>query len=75
MRGRSRRKKRTGKMVSLQKRFLAFVLTLAMIFTSVGTDLNVSYAAICHDLHQCGNRSACQLCSIRKQSGLYHWRC
>ena len=28
-----------------QKRFLAFVLTLAMIFTSVGTDLNVSYAA------------------------------
>ena len=24
-----------------QKRFLAFVLTLAMIFTSVGTDLNV----------------------------------
>lgn len=30
---------------SAQKRFLAFVLTLAMIFTSVGTDLNVSYAA------------------------------
>ena len=26
MRGRSRRKKRTGKMVSLQKRFLAFML-------------------------------------------------
>lgn len=30
---------------SAQKRFLAFVLTLALIFTSVGTDLNVSYAA------------------------------
>ncbi len=30
---------------SAQKRFLAFVLTLAMLFTSVGTDLNVSYAA------------------------------
>lgn len=30
---------------SAQKRFMAFVLTLAMIFTSVGTDLNVSYAA------------------------------
>lgn len=30
---------------SAQKRFLAFVLTFAMLFTSVGTDLNVSYAA------------------------------
>ena len=38
MRGRSRRKKRTGKMVSLQKRFLAFMLAFAMIFTNVGTD-------------------------------------
>ena len=40
MRGRSRRKKRTGKMVSLQKRFLAFMLAFAMIFTNVGTDLH-----------------------------------
>ena len=45
MRGRSRRKKRTGKMVSLQKRFLAFMLAFAMIFTNVGTDLHVSFAA------------------------------
>ena len=45
MRGRSRRKKRTGKMVSLQKRFLAFMLAFSMIFTNVGTDLHVSFAA------------------------------
>ena len=45
MRGRSRRKKRTGKMVTLQKRFLAFMLAFAMIFTNVGTDLHVSFAA------------------------------
>ena len=45
MRGRSRRKKQTGKMVSLQKRFLAFMLAFAMIFTNVGTDLHVSFAA------------------------------
>lgn len=45
MRGRSRRRKRTGKMVSLQKRFLAFMLAFAMIFTNVGTDLHVSFAA------------------------------
>lgn len=34
-----------GKMVSLQKRFLAFMLAFAMIFTNVGTDLHVSFAA------------------------------
>ena len=45
MRGRSRRKKLTGKVYSLQKRFLAFMLAFAMIFTSVGTDLQVSFAA------------------------------
>ncbi len=32
-------------MVSLQKRFLAFMLAFAMIFTNVGTDLHVSFAA------------------------------
>ena len=45
MRGRSRRKKLTGKVYSLQKRFLAFMLAFAMIFTSVGTDLQASFAA------------------------------
>lgn len=45
MRGRSRRKKLSGKVYSLQKRFLAFMLAFAMIFTSVGTDLHVSFAA------------------------------
>ena len=32
-------------MYNAQKRFLAFMLAFAMIFTSVGTDLNVSFAA------------------------------
>ena len=40
-----RKPKAFAAVYSAQKRFLAFVLTLAMIFTSVGTDLNVSYAA------------------------------
>lgn len=45
MEGQKRRRVFSQKRYNTQKRFLALVLAFAMIFTSVGTDLNAAYAA------------------------------
>lgn len=45
MEGRKRQRAFSGKKLNAQKRFVALLLAFAMIFTSVGTDLNIAYAA------------------------------
>ena len=45
MEGQKRPRVFLQKRYNTQKRFLALMLAFAMIFTSVGTDLNVAYAA------------------------------